>query len=47
MSLLEVKSASKPFGSLVAVRDVSLAVKLGELRAVIGPKVRARRLFSI
>ena len=34
MNLLEVKNASKAFGSLIAVRDVSLAVKPGELRAV-------------
>jgi branched-chain amino acid transport system ATP-binding protein len=37
MSLLEVRNVTKRFGSLVAVRDVSLAVEAGELRAIIGP----------
>jgi branched-chain amino acid transport system ATP-binding protein len=37
MSLLEVRNASKSFGSLAAVRDVSLAVASTELRAIIGP----------
>ena len=37
MSLLEVRNASKSFGSLAAVRDVSLAVEAKELRAIIGP----------
>ena len=37
MSLLEIRDASKQFGSLVAVRQVSLAVEPGELRAIIGP----------
>jgi branched-chain amino acid transport system ATP-binding protein len=35
--MLEVKSVSKRFGSLVALQDVSLRVRAGELRAVIGP----------
>ena len=37
MSVLEVRNVSKRFGSLVAVRDVSLTVGKGELRAIIGP----------
>jgi branched-chain amino acid transport system ATP-binding protein len=37
MSLLRVKNVSKAFGSLAAVRDVSLDVEPGELFAVIGP----------
>jgi len=37
MSLLEVKNATRRFGDLVAVRDVSLAVERGELHAIIGP----------
>ena len=37
MSLLRVESVSKAFGSLAAVRNVSLAVEPGELFAVIGP----------
>jgi len=45
MSLLEVRNASKSFGSLVAVRDVSLAVAPGELRAVIGPNGAGKTTF--
>jgi branched-chain amino acid transport system ATP-binding protein len=37
MSMLEVKNVSKSFGNLVAVRDISLTVQKGELRAIIGP----------
>jgi len=37
MSMLDVRSVSKRFGSLVALHDVSLSVEAGELRAVIGP----------
>jgi branched-chain amino acid transport system ATP-binding protein len=37
MSLLRVESVSKAFGSLAAVRNVSLDVEQGELFAVIGP----------
>jgi branched-chain amino acid transport system ATP-binding protein len=37
MSVLQVKNVSKRFGSLVAVRDISLTVSKGELRAIIGP----------
>jgi len=45
MNLLEVKNVSKAFGSLIAVRDVSLAVKPGELRAVIGPNGAGKTTF--
>ena len=45
MNLLEVKNASKAFGSLIAVRDVSVAVKPGELRAVIGPNGAGKTTF--
>lgn len=37
MTLLQVQNVSRNFGSLVAVRDISLTVEPGELRAVIGP----------
>ncbi len=45
MSVLEVKNASKRFGSLVAVQDVSLAVNQGELRAIIGPNGAGKTTF--
>jgi branched-chain amino acid transport system ATP-binding protein len=45
MSILEVKSVSKRFGSLVAVRDVSLTVEKGELRAIIGPNGAGKTTF--
>jgi len=45
MSLLEVRNATKSFGSLVAVRDVSLTVKRGELRAIIGPNGAGKTTF--
>jgi ATPase subunit of ABC transporter with duplicated ATPase domains len=35
--MLEVRNVTKRFGNLVAVRDVSMSVKPGELRAIIGP----------
>jgi branched-chain amino acid transport system ATP-binding protein len=37
MSMLEVRNLTKRFGSLVAVRDISMTVENGELRAIIGP----------
>ncbi len=37
MSMLEVSGVSRNFGSLVALRNVSLDVDEGELRAIIGP----------
>ena len=45
MNLLDVSNVSKSFGSLVAVRDVSLAVAPGELRAVIGPNGAGKTTF--
>jgi branched-chain amino acid transport system ATP-binding protein len=37
MSVLEAVHLTKQFGNLVAVRNVSLTVESGELRAIIGP----------
>ena len=45
MSALEVRGMSKRFGSLAAVRDVSLTVEKGELRAVIGPNGAGKTTF--
>ena len=45
MSVLAVKNLSKRFGSLVAVRDISLTVEPGELRAVIGPNGAGKTTF--
>jgi branched-chain amino acid transport system ATP-binding protein len=45
VSLLEVRNASRHFGSLVAVGDVSLTVEPGELRAVIGPNGAGKTTF--
>ncbi len=45
MMLLEVVAATKHFGRLAAVRDVSLAVPQGELRAVIGPNGAGKTTF--
>jgi branched-chain amino acid transport system ATP-binding protein len=45
MSVLEVHNVSKRFGSLVAVRDVSLAMQKGELRAIIGPNGAGKTTF--
>jgi branched-chain amino acid transport system ATP-binding protein len=45
MSLLEVRNATRRFGSLVAVNDVSLDVNDGELVAVIGPNGAGKTTF--
>ncbi len=45
MSLLEVRSATKAFGSLVAVNNVTLNVAPGELRAIIGPNGAGKTTF--
>ena len=45
MSVLAVENLSKRFGSLVAVRDISLTVEPGELRAVIGPNGAGKTTF--
>ena len=45
MTLLKVDSASKRFGNLVAIENVSLAVEPGELRAIIGPNGAGKTTF--
>ena len=45
MTILEVRNISKNFGSLSAVRGVSLSVGQGELRAVIGPNGAGKTTF--
>ena len=45
MSVLEVRGVTRRFGSLVAVRDVSMRVGKGELRAIIGPNGAGKTTF--
>ena len=45
MSLLSVEAVTKRFGSLAAVREVSLVVEPGELRAIIGPNGAGKTTF--
>ncbi len=43
--MLEVRNITKRFGNLVAVKDVSMAVERGELRAIIGPNGAGKTTF--
>ena len=45
MTLLQVDRASKRFGNLVAIDDVSLTIEPGELRAIIGPNGAGKTTF--
>jgi len=42
---LEIRGATKAFGSLIAVDNVSMTVEHGELRAVIGPNGAGKTTF--
>jgi branched-chain amino acid transport system ATP-binding protein len=43
--MLEVRNVTKRFGNLVAVKNVSMSVKPGELRAIIGPNGAGKTTF--
>jgi branched-chain amino acid transport system ATP-binding protein len=45
VSLLRVEGVSRSFGSVVAVREVTMTVQPGELRAVIGPNGAGKTTF--
>jgi branched-chain amino acid transport system ATP-binding protein len=45
VSLLRVEGVSRSFGSVVAVREVTMTVAPGELRAVIGPNGAGKTTF--
>jgi branched-chain amino acid transport system ATP-binding protein len=48
MNVLEVRNVTKSFGSLIAVRDLSLTVQKAELRAIIGPNGAGKTtLFNV
>jgi branched-chain amino acid transport system ATP-binding protein len=44
-AMLEVRGVTKTFGSLIAVREISLTVAAGELRAIIGPNGAGKTTF--
>ena len=45
MTMLEVRNVTKRFGNLIAVKDVSMKVERGELRAIIGPNGAGKTTF--
>jgi len=45
MTMLEVRNVTKRFGNLIAVKNVSMSVKRGELRAIIGPNGAGKTTF--
>ncbi len=45
MSLLDIRDATRHFGRIVAVDQVSLVVEPGELRAIIGPNGAGKTTF--
>ncbi len=45
MTQLDVRDVTRQFGSLVAVRNVSVKVERGELRAIIGPNGAGKTTF--
>ena len=39
--LMEMKNITLRFGGVVAIKDISFDIREGEIRAIIGPNVRA------